>query len=180
MKLRTLLLGAGFALFFVTAQAVDPQVYFSRTDPVAKVLTREIDAAQKSIHLLIYALTDDELAAALLRAAQRGVDVRIVIDRTQAAGSQSLDEQLVEKLGTKRVLYRTGKGRGVMHEKMAIYDGLTVSLGSYNWAENARDNNWENLILLRDAAVAARCEAEFQRVWTSPAPKESKPKAGAK
>ena len=73
-----------------------------------------------------------------------------------------------------------GKGRGVMHEKMAIYDGLTVSLGSYNWTDNARDNNWENLILLRDAAIAARCTAEFQRVWNSPAPKESKPKAAGK
>ena len=64
MKFRTLLLGVGFALFLVTAQAVDPQVYFSRTDPVAKVLAREIDAAQKSIYLLIYSLTDDNLADA--------------------------------------------------------------------------------------------------------------------
>jgi phosphatidylserine/phosphatidylglycerophosphate/cardiolipin synthase-like enzyme len=177
MKLRTLLLGVGVALWLVTAHAVEPQVYFSRTDPVAKVLAREIDAAQKSIHLLVYSLTDDDLAAALIRAGQRGVDVRIVIDRTQAAGKSSLDERLLEKLGPQRVLYRTGKGRGVMHEKMAIYDGLTVSLGSYNWTANARDNNWENLILLRDAAIAARCTAEFQRVWNSPAPKESKPKA---
>jgi phosphatidylserine/phosphatidylglycerophosphate/cardiolipin synthase-like enzyme len=180
MKLRTLLLGVGLAFALVTAQAADPQVYFSRTDPVAKVLAREIDAAQKSIHLLIYSLTDDDLAAALIRAAQRGVDVRIVIDRTQAAGKSSLDEQLLDKIGPKRVLYRTGKGRGVMHEKMAIFDSLTVTLGSYNWTENARDNNWENMVLMRDAAVAARCTAEFQRVWNSPAPKESKPKAGAK
>ncbi len=174
--LRTLLLGVGLALVAVTAQAVDPQVYFSRTDPVAKIIIREIDSAQKSIHLLIYSLTDDDVADALVRASKRGVDVRIVMDKSQTAEKHSLNELLTQKLGAKRVIERTGKGRGIMHEKMAVYDGLTVSLGSYNWTDNARDNNWENLILLRDAALAARCEAEFQRVWTSPAPKESKAK----
>jgi phosphatidylserine/phosphatidylglycerophosphate/cardiolipin synthase-like enzyme len=177
MKLRTLLLGVGLALLLVSAYAADPQVYFSRTDKVAQVLQREIDAAQKSIHVLIYSLTDDNLAEALLRAAARGVDVRIVMDKTQAAGKQSLDERLLERLGPKRFIYRTGKGRGVMHEKMAIFDGLTVTLGSYNWTDNARDNNWENMILLRDAAIAARCTAEFHRVWNSPEPKEARPKS---
>lgn len=180
MRFRTLLLGISLALAPIAAPAADPQVYFSRSDKVASVLVREIDAAQKSIHVLIYSLTDDDIANALLRAAARGVDVKIVMDRTQAAGKEALDERLLTKLGPKRFIYRTGKGRGVMHEKMAIFDGLTVTLGSYNWTENARDNNWENLIVLRDVAVAARCTAEFQRVWTSPAPKESKPKAGAK
>jgi phosphatidylserine/phosphatidylglycerophosphate/cardiolipin synthase-like enzyme len=169
--LRTLLLGTTLALGLATAHAVDPQVYFSRTDPVAKIIIREIEAAQKSIHLLIYSLTDDDVADALIRAAKRGVDVRIVMDKSQTSEKHSLNELLTQKLGAKRVIERTGKGRGIMHEKMAVYDGLTVSLGSYNWTDNARDNNWENLILLRDAALAARCEAEFQRVWTSPAPK---------
>jgi len=174
--LRTLVLGATLALVAATAHAVDPQVYFSRTDPVAKIIIREIDSAQKSIHLLIYSLTDDDVADALVRAAQRGVDVRIVMDKSQTAEKHSLNELLTQKLGAQRVIERTGKGRGIMHEKMAVYDGLTVSLGSYNWTDNARDNNWENLILLRDTALAARCEAEFQRVWASPAPKAGKAK----
>jgi phosphatidylserine/phosphatidylglycerophosphate/cardiolipin synthase-like enzyme len=170
-KLRTLLLGIIIACSLGSVRAADPQIYFSRSDPVARILTGEIDTAQKSIHLLIYSLTDDDVARALIRAAQRGVDVRIVMDRSQSAEKHSLNDLLTEKLGPSRVVERTGKGRGIMHEKMAIYDGVTVTLGSYNWTDGARDYNWENLIVLRDAQLAAKCESEFRRVWSSPAPK---------
>ncbi|MBI3885022.1 MAG: DUF1669 domain-containing protein [Opitutae bacterium] len=180
MKLRILFAGLVLALTLATARAEDPQVYFSRSDPVARILVREIDAAHQSIHLLIYSLTDDDLMNALVRAAARGVDVKIVMDKTQADGNSSLFDALVGKLGEKRVEIRSGKGRGVMHEKMAVYDGLTVTLGSFNWTDNARDNNWENLIVLRDARLAAACEREFQRVWTSPRPKEPKPDHASK
>ena len=173
MKFRTLLVGVAFALCVTLAQAVDSQIYFSRSDPVAQIITREIDGAKKSIYALVYAITDESLAKALIRAAERGVDVRIAIDRTQAAGTESVSDLLLQKLGPQRVVFRTGKGRGVMHEKMAIFDGLTVTLGSFNWTDNARDNNWENMIVIRDATLAARCLGEFQRVWNSPAPKSS-------
>ncbi len=182
MKFRALLASALLCFVLVTAHAVDPEIYFSRSDPVASVVLREINSAKKSIHLLMYSLTDADIANALVAASKRGVDVRIVFDRTQGAEKNSLSDELIAQLGAKRAVYRYGKGRGVMHEKMAVFDGLTVTLGSYNWTNNAKANNWENLIILRDARLAAECTAEFVRVWQSPEPKppstsEVKPKA---
>ncbi len=179
MKFRTLLASALLCFVLVAASAVDPQVYFSRSDPVANILLREISSAKKSIHVLIYSITDADLANALVAATKRGVDVKIVFDRSQGEEKNSLSDELLAQLGPKRAVYRYGKGRGIMHEKMAIFDGLTVTLGSYNWTNNARANNWENLILLRDAKIAAECTAEFNRVWQSPEP-GSKSKKGAK
>lgn len=170
MNCRTLFAGVVLSVLLVTAWAADPQIYFSRRDPVAKIVAREINAAQKSIHVLMYSLTDAELAGALVAAVQRGVDVRLVFDRTQGEEKNSLTDELAAKLGPKRVIFRSGKGRGVMHEKMAVFDGLTVTLGSYNWTNNARLNNWENLILLRDVALARACSEEFLRVWHTPEP----------
>lgn len=170
MKFRALLASVTLCLLLVTAHAVDPQIYFSRSDPVATIILREINSAQKSIHLLMYSLTDTEIANALVAAAGRGVDVRIVFDKSQGEERNSLSDELLASLGPKRVVYRNGKGRGIMHEKMAIYDDLTVTLGSYNWTNNAKTNNWENLIVLRDARLAAECNAEFTRVWQSPEP----------
>lgn len=177
MKLRSLCAVVALSFLLVTAWAADAQVYFSRSDPVATIVAREIGAARTSIHVLMYSFTDRTLADALVAAAARGVDVRLVFDRTQGYERNSLSDELIARLGPKRVVYRTGKGRGVMHQKLAIFDGLTVVLGSYNWTNNARLNNWENLIVLRDAAVAAECQTEFQRVWDSPAPRP--PKAAA-
>jgi len=171
MKIRAFVASALLCLLLVTAQAVEPEVYFSRSDPVANVILREINSAKKSIYLLMYSFTDQEIANALIAASKRGVDVRIAFDKSQGEEKSSLSDEMVEALGPKRAVYRYGKGRGIMHEKMAIYDGLTVTLGSYNWTNNAKANNWENLIVLRDAKIAAECTAEFTRVWQSPEPK---------
>jgi phosphatidylserine/phosphatidylglycerophosphate/cardiolipin synthase-like enzyme len=155
----------------------DPEVYFSQSDPVQQVIVRRIESARRSIHLLIYSITDDRLAAALVAASKRGVDVKIVCDKSQSAEKHSLASSLLEQLGPERVRLSTGKGRGIMHEKMAIYDGAEVTLGSFNWTDNARENNWENLIVLHDPKLAANCEREFQRVWSRPA-KPASPPAG--
>lgn len=178
MKLRTLLAGVLLFCVLLTAQAADPEIYFSRSDPVAKIVAREIGAAKKSILVLMYSFTDAELASALVSAANRGVDVRLVFDRTQGEERNSVTDDLLAQLGPKRVVFRSGKGRGVMHQKMAIFDGLTVTLGSYNWTNNARLNNWENLIVVRDARVATECTQEFLRLWQMPEPKPRAPKSG--
>lgn len=171
MKFRTFLVCIVLLAGFVTpSPAVDPEIYFSRSDPVSKVIIREINAAQKSIHLLMYSFTDDDIAAALLAAAKRGIDLKIVFDRSQTEEKNSLAPLLLDKLGPNLVKFRAGRGRGIMHEKMAVYDGLTVTLGSYNWTENARANNWENLLVLRDARLAAECDHEFHVIWSSPEP----------
>ena len=145
----------------------EPELYFSRSDPVEQKIIREIDCARQSIHLLIYSFTDGKLAAALLRAVGRGVDVKIVFDKSQTQEKHSLADEMLQKLGAKRVEFRTGKGRGIMHEKMAVYDSAEVSLGSFNWTDNARDNNWENIIFFSDPRLATACEHEFQRVWNT-------------
>lgn len=181
MRFRPLFAGLFLSIALLSAAwAADPEVYFSRSDPVAKVVTREITAARKTIRVLMYSFTDKDLAAALIEASMRGVDVRIIIDRNQSSERNSVSSTLVDALGADRVVFRSGKGRGVMHQKLAVYDGLTVTLGSYNWTANARNNNWENLVVLRDARVAAECLEEFQRIWDSPAPKPRENKEPAK
>ena len=164
-RLRHLCLFA--ALPFSAAAGTEPEVYFSRSDPVEQKIVREIDGTRKSIHLLIYSFTDEKLETALLRAAGRGVDVKIVFDKSQTQEKHSLADTMLAELGPKRVEFRTGRGRGIMHEKMAVYDGADVSLGSFNWTANARDNNWENIIFLHDLRLATACEHEFQRVWST-------------
>lgn len=177
MKYRSWFTGFFLSLFLlVTVWGAEPQIYFSRSAPVAQVVSREITSARQSIHVMMYSFTDKDLAAALIEASMRGVDVRVIIDRNQSSERNSVSSTLVDALGEDRVVFRSGRGRGVMHQKVAIFDGLTVTLGSYNWTANAKANNWENLIVLRDARIAAECLAEFQRIWDSPAPRPRAPK----
>jgi phosphatidylserine/phosphatidylglycerophosphate/cardiolipin synthase-like enzyme len=43
-----------------------------------------------------------------------------------------------------------------------IIDGETVITGSFNFTSSAEEYNAENLLVIRDQALAARYEANFQ------------------
>ncbi len=108
-------------------------------------LEAAIDAAQTEVHLETYIFADDSagqrIAAALRRAAQRNVVVRIVID---GFGSRDLfppemaDELL--KSGVEVFIYRTEAFRFSlrryrlrrMHRKIAMIDGHTAFVGGIN------------------------------------------------
>jgi phosphatidylserine/phosphatidylglycerophosphate/cardiolipin synthase-like enzyme len=44
----------------------------------------------------------------------------------------------------------------IAHNKVIIIDGDTVLTGSFNFTKAAQEKNAENLVIIRDAAVAAR------------------------
>lgn len=53
-----------------------------------------------------------------------------------------------------------------MHDKVAIIDGYIVITGSYNWSNNAENNNNGNMIIIRINDIAGKYEVIFQQVWT--------------
>jgi phosphatidylserine/phosphatidylglycerophosphate/cardiolipin synthase-like enzyme len=56
-----------------------------------------------------------------------------------------------------------------MHHKFFVVDGERIATGSYNLSDNAEHNTLENMVFLDDAAapgIAARYEAEFERLWS--------------
>jgi phosphatidylserine/phosphatidylglycerophosphate/cardiolipin synthase-like enzyme len=44
-------------------------------------------------------------------------------------------------------------------------DGAIVVTGSYNFSRSAEEFNDENLVIVRDATVAAAYQEEFKRVY---------------
>ncbi len=136
-------------------------VYFAPDKSADKPIIQLYDSAEKSIHLAIYSLTKDEFAEALVRAHKRGVEVKVLIDKVQAAGRYADDEKL-EKAG---VGLRRSKGSGLMHNKFAVIDGIIVYTGSYNHTEGATTKNDENYIIIKDQEVAGTFEKQFQKLW---------------
>jgi phosphatidylserine/phosphatidylglycerophosphate/cardiolipin synthase-like enzyme len=109
----------------------------------------------------MYSLTKDGISQAVVRAHQRGVKVRVVVDKTQA-GLQAADDELLEQSGivVKRI---SGMGGGLMHHKFAIIDDETILTGSYNWTDNATSRNSENLNVL--CSPIRSYKKEFERLW---------------
>lgn len=52
-----------------------------------------------------------------------------------------------------------------MHHKVFILDRETVIFGSFNFTNSANDENDENIVIVKDPALAAQFAAEFAAVW---------------
>ena len=139
--------------------------YFSPNRGGAKVLIGFIDRCNTTIDAAVYSITHDGISDALIRAKQRGVDVRIITDKTQAAGKWSDDEKLEEaSIPVKRGGYHW---RGSMHNKFVIGDDTAVGTGSFNWTKNADKRNAENFVIIRLRYVVVDYRQEFNTLWDS-------------
>jgi cardiolipin synthase len=102
-----------------------------------------------------YYVPVDSLQAALRAAANRGVDTTIIFparndDFAVKAASQSYYEDLL-RAGVKIFEYHPG----LLHAKTVTVDGEITLIGSANMDRRSFDLNYENNILLCDAAMTA-------------------------
>jgi phosphatidylserine/phosphatidylglycerophosphate/cardiolipin synthase-like enzyme len=137
-------------------------VCFSRAERCDDLLTGLIKGSKDRIYVAIYSFTSDRLAEALIEARRRGVDVRVVMERREANVTGSEYPRL---LGA-GVDVRLDANPGLMHHKFMVIDGEIVVTGSYNWSAAAEERNDENLVVIRDRAVAGAFEREFERIWS--------------
>jgi phosphatidylserine/phosphatidylglycerophosphate/cardiolipin synthase-like enzyme len=138
------------------------EVAFSPARQSEDAILRFIMEAKRSVHVAAYSFTSKEIAQALLDAKARGVDVRVVLDRSQETAKYSAAMFLANHAVPVRV---DGKYQ-LQHQKIVIVDGANIETGSYNFTASARDRNSENVIIIRNApALAARYEANWVKMW---------------
>lgn len=137
-------------------------VCFSRVEVCSSIIAKLIDSAERYVYVAIYSFTLDALGDALIRARDRGVDVKVVIEREQADVKGSEYEKLL-KAG---INVRLDGNQYLMHHKFMVVDGGVVVTGSYNWSYGAEKSNDENLIVISNPDIARLYEEEFQRVWS--------------
>ena len=126
------------------------------------VVLQNIDQSRESIWVAAYAFTRTRIAAALVRAHQRGVRVEIKMDVNQAefVGAQKLIEWLRAE-GIPVTLIRTAGDYSAMHNKFMVFDMGRVVMGSYNFTTTAQVSNWENLVWLESADMAE----QYKQAW---------------
>lgn len=144
--------------------------YFSPNRGADTTTIGFIDHCSSFCDVAIYSLTHNDIADALIRAAGRGVKVRVLIDALQAANAYADDEAL-EAAG---IEVRRDTQSGAMHNKFMIGDGreggMAVQTGSFNFSRNAAERNAENFVVVRLQYVAKGYQAEFERLWAMNAP----------
>lgn len=140
------------------------EVLFSPKGDIESHLVKLTDETKKTLDIMMYSFTSEELAKAVVRASKRKVMIRILLDETQAAGKHSKDEFLIEH----GINIRIEDREGLMHNKVVIIDGKTVITGSYNWTESAENKNQENAIIFTaedDEEAVNKFQERFEALW---------------
>ena len=148
------------------------QACFSPQGKCSAYILREIEKAKQELLVAVYAFTSDELARAVIKAKDRGIAVRVIIDREFDLENNRSQGKFLEnhRIPVRRIsgvkIATTDKERGLMHQKFAVIDRKIIFTGSYNWTRAAEALNDENLVFFYDAEpLAAEYRAMFFRLW---------------
>jgi len=128
-------------------------------DPLAAVLDA-IGHAHKMIRIQMYSLTLQEVVRALVKAKRRGIDVRVIVDRSQLKEDRS-DSFRIASLAASGIPILVDSVAGLMHNKVMVIDGQMVLTGSFNYTWSAERWNAENLLVISDPVLAE----EYLRNW---------------
>lgn len=141
-------------------------IFGAEADEVA-ALKAEIARAARSIHLMTFVFSLEELAEAmLLRAARGDVRLRGVFEKRNSIASWS---QLPALHCAGAEMRRDGNPY-TLHHKVIIIDERVVITGSFNFSRNAARGNDENIVIIDDATIAGLYLDEWRRVWDSAEP----------
>jgi phospholipase D len=114
------------------------------------VIANLISKAQDSIYVQAYGFTSGEIAKALINAHNRGVKVRVLLDKSNI-GSKHSKMRDIRKAG---IEVSIDKVSGIAHNKVIIIDKQKVITGSFNFTRSADSRNTENVIIINDKSVA--------------------------
>ena len=123
---------------------------FSPEDNAAALVVRTIDDAKLQVLVQAFSFTHGEIAAALIRAHDRGLDVQVIADPSQM---ELIEHNVVPKLVAAGVAVATDAEHTAAHNKIIIVDPAGHSpvliTGSFNFTFAAQHRNAENLLAFR-------------------------------
>lgn len=145
-----------------SANLSDFSIYFSPKD---KAITQKviplIDGAQKYIYMPTFLITHKTLADSLVRASNRGVIVKVIIDATNAHGRGSKHKFLRNN----GIEVKTENFAGKLHSKSIIIDDKYTIIGSMNFSQSGENINDENLVIIKNPEIAKFYKTFFQYLW---------------
>ncbi|MFN8770649.1 MAG: phospholipase D family protein [Neisseriaceae bacterium] len=138
------------------------EVAFSPNGGVTKAIISEIDRAKHTILVEAYSFTSKDIAGALLNAKKRGINIRIILDKSQV-GKKYSSATFFSNLGFNlHIDYK----HAIFHNKVMIIDDNAVITGSFNFTNAAEKKNSENLLILSDNnQLASIYTKEFNHNW---------------
>ena len=136
-------------------------VYFTPPAGAVVAIVQALDTSEREVLVQAYGFTHNAIAQALVRAHQRGVVVRVLLDEK----SSSSNRYVMEVLKHANVALRLDGRHAIAHNKVMIIDESVVITGSFNFTNSAATRNAENFLILKSNDLAQRYKSEWQLHW---------------
>ena len=142
------------------------EVYFSEVNAngssysLEKRLVDRLGAATARVDAALYDLNAAPVADALIKAHNRGVQVRVMTE------ADNIDKSEIERLQEAGIpVADDGDNDGLMHHKFIVIDERYVWTGSYNTTYNGAYKNNNNVILVDSVPLAYNFTQEFRELF---------------
>ena len=148
--------GSFFEIYFT--DPLNPAAYKRANGPDVP-LAQAIDQARISVDVAAYSLSLYSIQSALIRAHNRGVGVRMVMetDNMNDSAPQALIAAGIPIIGDKQ--------KGLMHDKFIVIDRAEVWTGSMNFTKDGTYDDNNNLVRIRSERVAEDYTVEFEEMF---------------
>ena len=126
------------------------EVCFTPGGKCTNLIVEAINSAKKSLLVQAYSFTSAPIAKAVVEAKERGVNVKVILDKSQFSQKYSSATFLKNH---QIPLWEDDKV-AIAHNKVMVIDSQLVVTGSFNFTKAAQERNAENLLIVDSPALA--------------------------
>ncbi|WGL60933.1 phospholipase D family protein [Pigmentibacter sp. JX0631] len=128
------------------------EICFTPGENCTELITKNIAKAKKTLLIQAYSFTSAPIAKAIIDAKKRGVEVMIILDKSQFSQKYSSAKFLVNQ----EIQTWKDDKVAIAHNKVMIIDNFTIITGSFNFTKAAQQKNAENVLVIDDANLAKK------------------------
>jgi len=134
-------------------------------DPEIRPLIRSaIAESKKGIAVEVFKLTDRGVIADLAKAAERGVQVRIILCPSQRSNQKAAARLL--RAGAQIRWYPLTHKNQIMHLKLGSFDQKLLIFGSPNWTYWGLTLHHEGVLVITRAEIISEMQIQFESDWS--------------
>ncbi|WP_422657731.1 phospholipase D-like domain-containing protein [Paenibacillus sp. EC2-1] len=123
-----------------------------------------INEATSTLDIAIYSINYDPIVEAVVKAAERGVKVRMITDLSHAE-EKAKQKKVLELVNNAGIPIKVNTHDGKMHLKMMIADGNKVETGSFNYLKSSIEENDDVAVFIEDESVGEQFQQAFNKMW---------------
>jgi len=146
-------------------------------DDLEAVIIRFIDGAKKRLDIAVQELENDNIARAIIRARQRRITVKLVLEQDYLREKRISHTPWIKKNGgneQNRVIHdailrsnidvKTDYNSKIFHQKFIVRDRRSVLTGSTNFTPTGTGRNLNHVVIVHDKKVAMHYYREFKEI----------------